>query len=370
MKGKIKDHNAVSSEIIRASKSIKKKHLALKLGRSEHETLLAKHFKPITEPLKKVMQEFTIKQEVKEEKDDDDDYRQKEFASAVKRTPIRVEKSASRLPRIQKTPAAATTSTPATITTIPATAAAAAASQSEEVLEYDPSTSQERERINAEMSFDQFRNEYQNLSTHQPDIVDTFLEQYDMLPRMYLDGLLSDTRGEYDLTTGVHFDHITNQHKLGKSVFEFNGPDIVIDNIRYKGTAGLYELIFKSHPHGYTKDDERRYQAILIQTHVHHRNYDPKQQVKGSKSFKYINVIRPLTYQRHSSASGRIEGRGHIGDELLVKNEPYQYVYWDDVNELVDRLRLLMASTTAGHTGHDNEIASIIEELREAEIIQ
>lgn len=45
-------------------------------------------------------------------------------------------------------------------------------------------------------------------------------------------------------------------------------------------------------------------------------------------------------------------------------------MYWDDPNELVDRLRLLIASQSAGHTGHNNEIISIIEELREANIIE
>ena len=45
------------------------------------------------------------------------------------------------------------------------------------------------------------------------------------------------------------------------------------------------------------------------------------------------------------------------------------YIYWDNPNELVNRLRLLMASKKAGHNNHDNEIISIIEELKEAEII-
>lgn len=45
------------------------------------------------------------------------------------------------------------------------------------------------------------------------------------------------------------------------------------------------------------------------------------------------------------------------------------YVYWDDPNELVDRLRLLIAETSAGNNSHTNEIHSIIEELREANII-
>ena len=41
------------------------------------------------------------------------------------------------------------------------------------------------------------------------------------------------------------------------------------------------------------------------------------------------------------------------------------YEYWDDPNELVDRLWLLIVSRDAGHSGHGNEIHSIIEELRD-----
>lgn len=45
-------------------------------------------------------------------------------------------------------------------------------------------------------------------------------------------------------------------------------------------------------------------------------------------------------------------------------------MYWNDPNELVNRLRLLVASTSAGHTSHNNEITALIEELREANIIE
>ncbi|CAG9129422.1 unnamed protein product [Plutella xylostella] len=45
-------------------------------------------------------------------------------------------------------------------------------------------------------------------------------------------------------------------------------------------------------------------------------------------------------------------------------------VYWDDPNELIERLQLLIASKDAGNTNHDNEILSIIEELKEAGIIK
>lgn len=57
------------------------------------------------------------------------------------------------------------------------------------------------------------------------------------------------------------------------------------------------------------------------------------------------------------------------GVDMHVSFNPIDYVHWDDPNELVERLRLLIASEEAGHTGHTNEINSIIEELREANIV-
>lgn len=46
-----------------------------------------------------------------------------------------------------------------------------------------------------------------------------------------------------------------------------------------------------------------------------------------------------------------------------------EYIYWNHPSELIDRLRLLYSSKSAGHKGHDNEILSIIEELYESGII-
>lgn len=67
----------------------------------------------------------------------------------------------------------------------------------------------------------------------------------------------------------------------------------------------------------------------------------------------------------------------HLGKGLIdlslkqfkVKNASNSFTYWNDPNELVERLRLIVASTSAGHTGHHNEISSIIEELREAKVV-
>lgn len=75
---------------------------------------------------------------------------------------------------------------------------------------------------------------------------------------------------------------------------------------------------------------------------------------------------------KHRLIQGRMKrGNGIALPETMrySKNQNVSYTYWNDPNELVDRLRLLVASKSAGHSGHVNEIMSIIEELREADII-
>jgi len=54
---------------------------------------------------------------------------------------------------------------------------------------------------------------------------------------------------------------------------------------------------------------------------------------------------------------------------MTLNNNKIYYIFWDDPNEIVDRLWLLEASRQAGHNGHDNKILSIIEELRETSLI-
>ncbi|KAF2885806.1 hypothetical protein ILUMI_20367, partial [Ignelater luminosus] len=60
-----------------------------------------------------------------------------------------------------------------------------------------------------------------------------------------------------------------------------------------------------------------------------------------------------------------------LGGEMFkeVNNKLVDFVYWDNPNELVNRLRLLNASQAAGHNNHTNEIVSIIEELKECDKI-
>uniref|UniRef100_A0A1B0G9Q8 Uncharacterized protein n=1 Tax=Glossina morsitans morsitans TaxID=37546 RepID=A0A1B0G9Q8_GLOMM len=102
-----------------------------------------------------------------------------------------------------------------------------------------------------------------------------------------------------------------------------------------------------------------------MNANVHKRHYQAGAQIKGTKAFKYQRVIRPLFNKKSNLLT---KGSG-LSLKSLDTRKP-TYTYWNDPNELVDRLRLLLSSERADHNNHKNEIISIAEELREANIIK
>lgn len=71
----------------------------------------------------------------------------------------------------------------------------------------------------------------------------------------------------------------------------------------------------------------------------------------------------PLSYHKNDKTLGKGLWMKVIKPSDKMKTS---YTYWDNPNELVDRLVLLNASREAGNTNVVNEINSIVEELREA----
>lgn len=184
-----------------------------------------------------------------------------------------------------------------------------------------------------------------------------YLDQYHPLSRKYITEMYNDENNKiFDHKYGIRFDPLTETFRIGDSKLEMSkeNSDILIKNKRYRGTYGLYELLFKKDPRNYTKEDEANYRQIVLKTNAHKRYYQSNKQIDGSKLKKYKKIIAPI-----------VSGKG-----IFLENfNKMDYIHWDNPNELVERLRLLLSSTTAGHTGHMNEINSIIEELREANII-
>ena len=202
------------------------------------------------------------------------------------------------------------------------------------------------------------------------------------LSREYLRLLFTDTKKRIDNVYGVYLGS-DKDLMIGDFVLtiDADGDDVRVNGMRYAGTRGLYELLFMRIPNvrTYTDADIHSYRRILLSTNAHKRNHSPSKRTLGNKGYKYKKIISTIIGGVRTSGIGRVRGRGSgadgadtrqgrglpIDESMTVTDNAIDYVYWDDPNELVDRLRLLMASRAAGHTGHDNEIASIVEELRE-----
>lgn len=143
---------------------------------------------------------------------------------------------------------------------------------------------------------------------------------------------------------------------------------ITVGNLNYDMTPGLKELLFQSKPNLEVINDKDRlmYKDILIQTNAHKRGFISSNQIQGNSSMKYCQVLKPLF---SDSDTNNVKQGGSL-PSLKKYRRHTDLVYWDDPNELVDRLKILIASKDAGNTNHDNEIISIIEELKEAGIIK
>jgi len=121
------------------------------------------------------------------------------------------------------------------------------------------------------------------------------------LGQVYVNTFLTgNTRNEIDRVYGVYFENGT---MLGNTKFDVDTDDtIIIDEVRYKDTPGLYELIFKKIPNAiYTENDKRTYKHILLMTNAHRRDNNARMPTKSNKGHKYKNIIAPLLVTRKTS---------------------------------------------------------------------
>lgn len=171
------------------------------------------------------------------------------------------------------------------------------------------------------------------------------------------------------------FKYKNGQLMLGKdNVVTKDTPSGTVYQIKKKefpATPGVTELLTSDHPKQYKDEDLDIYKEMLVQTSAHKKNHVRNGQIiRSNSSWKYNNILSSLFPEKKSGRGFRLPQIEYkVVKGLKKKNNNINYTYWDNPNELVDRLRLLLSSASAGHTGHTNEIISIIEELREANII-
>lgn len=375
---------AVKKQIHELSKSIRKKYLALKLGKSEEDSALNKLFKPIVEPLNSISDVVVGNKPNILEKGKgippSTSVTTPTRATATKRKLVfnssekvksSLQKQVEFLKKETPNPNLNTTTT------------------DDDDDDYEDIENPDDDDYDDDVH-ESTRKQLIKSQTYRDYLANNFTTP---LPRKYIEERLSDTKNEFDINFGIDQNLETGKFSIGDSVLDFKGPDIIVymhddkSNTKipqtYIGTSGLYELLFKKQPIGYTDQDVARYMDIGYRTNLFRRNYSAFEQINGNNTSKYRNIIKPnlgsskKKSKKTNLGSSKKKSKKKKGGSLPIENslqlqhnsKPIEYVYFDDVNELVDRLRLLIASKDAGNTSHDNEIISIINELREASVI-
>ena len=369
----IEQRERIAKEIARTSEAIRKKRRTLKTGRDEQEVRLRKRLKPIVEPLQKIAENIEPvrekrtrkKQEITPEKiSKDDSIGENSFA----RESPNLGKERKRWSSLQDS--VDSTLKPEMFSTPLESAEDREKFATAQKLTFDESPSFETTRVQGEKytMFDQIS-----------PLGKAAYRKMGPLGREYIGELLTaGAKSNIDNVYGVYFDDAGTF--LGDKPFDIDASDnLIVDGVKYAGTRGLYELIFKKVPLSstYTDEDTQTYRNLLLATNAYRRGRSELGSVLGNRGYKYKHVIAPLIgdvrkgrgVARNSARIPRSTNNERIPRSMTVTDNAVDYVHWDDPNELVDRLRLLDASHQAGNNAHDNEFLSIIEELREAGLI-
>lgn len=376
----------------KAIESVRNKHKIIKLSRSSENENLNKVFKPITESLdmiKKKIPEINVKQEPQP--------KEKIYGRKGHETKVKFFRNLPLEQVIKKD--------------VPVNEEYESMGEMTKTFSENDNDDNKQEPIdsdNDEVFSETMQGEYDPERSRHEDIAATALEDYlssySPVVQDYIRGYLLNYPNFDKTSYGLRHDLDTDKWFLGNKEIKFIDNDqVVIGDQIFDGTVGLYEELFKSEPQNIkiTKNDVLTYGQIIQLTSVNRQDFNSMENLRGTRYPKYTQYIKvaydtylnDLRKSRHISAAEEVKKlkkssvktpeqtdvitkpkrqpiKSGFGNTLnLYNNKPFQYVYFDDVNELVTRLALLHASIKAGNMSHLNEVHSIEEELRELGVI-
>ena len=169
--------------------------------------------------------------------------------------------------------------------------------------------------------------------------------------------------------------------KIGETPLKIEDNDIFINDIRYKGTPGLWILLTsKTIPDKgkFNATDLRDYIYIMSDTNTTRVKYNKNGKRTGGNE-KMNKLIKPLVMTLEDEGEDALtnEISGYFGFEETDEDDDLQpstsgtglKILPSDPNALIDRFDLLFSSKKAGHTGVRNEIVSILDELKRQRVI-
>ena len=175
------------------------------------------------------------------------------------------------------------------------------------------------------------------------------------------------TKKDIDKFYGINAED--GNFKIGDKFITIEDNDIIIGDITFEGTPGLWELITLKNPENYTKEDLTKYEQLVILTNTAYRNNDPTQNYpKQSRGIKWKNIIKPIWEKIKKEEYKEFEEPEDDTPQPTTSGEGLK-ILPSDPNALIDRFDLLFSSKKAGHTGVRNEIVAILDELKRQGVI-
>ena len=174
--------------------------------------------------------------------------------------------------------------------------------------------------------------------------------------------------------------------KIGHKSVKIENDDIIINDERFKGTPGLWELITSNdipEKGKYNATELRDYITIMHKTKA---TYDKNNKRVGGNNNKMNKLIKPFVIALEKDGE---DGLIDKIDEHFWETEEEEEILLSptskagqslkgtglkilpsDPNALIDRFDLLFSSKKAGHTGVRNEIVSILDELKRQGVLK
>lgn len=212
----------VTRRINELSKNIRRKYVALKWGKSEHDTTLNKLFQPITNPINKL-----VKQNHQRLKNNEN------LRTMIKEVRNQPSSSSSSLKPQETTKQIQFASTPQVQPL-----------KLESVSDLDMTKYFfiDDDILEDENVFDD-EAPIQNISNLRDEVYNEWLEQYHPSVREYIEAYVKyDNNGDdFDKTYGLTFDPTMEKQKLGNTTIDFDRNTDELKK-RFKGTVGHYEL--------------------------------------------------------------------------------------------------------------------------------
>ena len=280
--GKIAKKQEVNKRIESLAKAIRQKYMTLKLGTAAATEMSQKLFKPVSEPLEKIVDSMQL----------EPDPQPPAQTIIVKKELKPIKRRRSNIvfrPQKKKKRELSSGERELSSEEREMIDRSTAMSPVDEIYEHIP---EQEEVINIDDSIEEIQAMPKTAKAKEE-----YLAQYPPLAAEYI-RLMMETREKdlFDRIFGPIPNWKTEKWAIGDKPFTFMANDnIMVGEKQYPGTHGLYELLFMNKPNEKVikEKDRKNYGEILKLSKVYRVNSDPKGKIRSSASSKYKRFVGP-----------------------------------------------------------------------------